>query len=629
MSTPERAMNLDDIVSKLDHVRKSGDGWSARCPSHDDKNNSLSVRQVNGKVLIKCHTGCTFEQVILALRSDNGHRSNGTGAPERPGFDFTDGQVIRLAEALIDEWKVGGPVAAFLTTRGITRETSLLLRFGATERFFQKTGNSAALAIPLYTDGELVGVKYRSVLQKDFLTETGSKMSGLYGTPDPDAKEILLLEGPLDVALATSHGFNAVGIQSAEVTPSKTDLSLLGRHPSIFVIGDADRAGREAMNRWQTELTADYRQALIRVRLGGAKDIGELYADDPTKFKANLTAILRRARAGRDYFELNDLFSESELQSATVREKHAVAQLVPRFEITMPYGEEKSGKSLLVTYIGKCVANGVPVFGKYATTKMPVLYLDLENAHSELDANARWFSGLGPERLRYRTRETGVPALDSPGLVRFCEKHRPLLVLDSQTKFAKMYFDTACAGKGSQFDPDNMSGFFDQLLNLCAAGATIIIIHHAARADAERYANSHQIGANVSRAFAVVSEDRPALHRVRLEGKLFRGASPVSENLIGFPAIAEQGAFGLSGEVPFAAEIDALLDFVRQQPGQECIKETIKHRRGKRASDNLQILTLALERGLLVKNGRKISFPTSGTAGNSLLISDSGNGRER
>jgi len=55
-----------------------------------------------------------------------------------------------------------------------------------------------------------------------------------------------------------------------------------------------------------------------------------------------------------------------------------------------------------------------------------------------------------------------------------------------------------------------MSIFFDKLLNLCTVGATIILIHHSTRADVERYANSHQIGANVARAFAVVSEKQAA-----------------------------------------------------------------------------------------------------------------------
>lgn len=591
-------MTAPDILERLEHVRKGGAGWTARCPAHEDKKNSLSVKEeADGKVLLHCFAGCTFEQIIAAIGSNNG-QPRGKGTDTRPRFNYTDGEVTKLCEALIDEWKTGGEVAGFLKTRGVSSETSLLLRFGATHRTFEDVGSSAALAIPLYHDNELVGVKYRAVPGKDFLTETGSSMSGLYGRPDPRAKEILLLEGPLDVALAMSHGFNAVGIQAADTAPTKPDLKLLGQYPTVFLIGDNDRTGREAMNKWHLALSADSPEPLVRVSLG-YKDIGDLYAFDPPNFRRALAAILRQARASRDYFEPCDLLSETELRGVHLSQPYAVERLVPRQQITMLFGEEKSGKSLLATYFGKCVANHVAILGKYPTTPMPVLYLDLENTHYDLDQNAALFARLGPVKLTYRTRQTGVPALDSPGLIRYCEKHKPLIILDSQTKFAGAFFARKFAGKGSQWNPDHMSGFYDELLDLCAAGATVVIVHHCTRDEAERYANSYVIGANVARAFAVVSEDRPQLHRVRLQGILFRGAEPVSEQLLAFPVITDTGHFGLSdlSETP----IDRLVKFVQEieSKGGICTAEQIKARKGIGRNRSLAELNQAVNEGRL------------------------------
>lgn len=49
--------------------RKSGRGWTARCPAHDDHNPSLSVTDGDdGKVLVYCHAGCSQEAVIGELR---------------------------------------------------------------------------------------------------------------------------------------------------------------------------------------------------------------------------------------------------------------------------------------------------------------------------------------------------------------------------------------------------------------------------------------------------------------------------------------------------------------------------------------------------------------------------------
>ena len=57
-------MTLDEIKARLQNVH----GGSARCPAHEDKSNSLSVTEgKNGRVLLKCHAGCTTEEICGAL----------------------------------------------------------------------------------------------------------------------------------------------------------------------------------------------------------------------------------------------------------------------------------------------------------------------------------------------------------------------------------------------------------------------------------------------------------------------------------------------------------------------------------------------------------------------------------
>ena len=116
----------------------------------------------------------------------------------------------------------------------------------------------------------------------------------------------------------------------------------------------------------------------IRVRMPGFKDVGEMYQSNPEKFADNLRRILRWARASRDFFDLEDLLTETEIRAGLEGiQPHVVDKLVPKNSIVMFFGEEKSGKSLLVTYILKCVANKRAVFGKYAVEKVPVLQLGL------------------------------------------------------------------------------------------------------------------------------------------------------------------------------------------------------------------------------------------------------------
>ena len=89
---------LDLVLQRLDGVRRSGSGWSARCPAHDDRHPSLSVTERDGTILFYCHAGCTQDAVIDALRSlgalpsSNGAKASAT--PERAyRLPLPDGRV--------------------------------------------------------------------------------------------------------------------------------------------------------------------------------------------------------------------------------------------------------------------------------------------------------------------------------------------------------------------------------------------------------------------------------------------------------------------------------------------------------------------------------------------------------
>ena len=65
-------MTAEALLSRLDGVRKHGPGrWSARCPAHDDKSPSLSIRETpEGKVLLHCHAECAVADVVAAVGLD-------------------------------------------------------------------------------------------------------------------------------------------------------------------------------------------------------------------------------------------------------------------------------------------------------------------------------------------------------------------------------------------------------------------------------------------------------------------------------------------------------------------------------------------------------------------------------
>jgi putative DNA primase/helicase len=56
------------VLSRLKNVAAISGGWTARCPAHADRVNSLSIAEgSDGRALIFCHAGCAFEDVVAAL----------------------------------------------------------------------------------------------------------------------------------------------------------------------------------------------------------------------------------------------------------------------------------------------------------------------------------------------------------------------------------------------------------------------------------------------------------------------------------------------------------------------------------------------------------------------------------
>ena len=75
--------SLNDWLSRLSGARKSGRGYVAKCPAHDDNSPSLSVTESdNGVVLAKCFAGCDYKAIVAALGLEPGGKA--APPPARP-----------------------------------------------------------------------------------------------------------------------------------------------------------------------------------------------------------------------------------------------------------------------------------------------------------------------------------------------------------------------------------------------------------------------------------------------------------------------------------------------------------------------------------------------------------------
>jgi hypothetical protein len=81
--TPDTAKEIAELL----RGKRSGAGWSAPCPAHEDQTASLSIGEGrDGKLLLHCHAGCTFEAILAAIRALGGSQppaERPTATPEK------------------------------------------------------------------------------------------------------------------------------------------------------------------------------------------------------------------------------------------------------------------------------------------------------------------------------------------------------------------------------------------------------------------------------------------------------------------------------------------------------------------------------------------------------------------
>jgi phage/plasmid primase-like uncharacterized protein len=134
-------MKAESIAKHLGG-RKIGDGWMARCPAHEDRDPSLSIRDSDdSKVLVHCHAGCDQRRVVSALRSLGlwQHHDQiqlwrpAPGATNKTQLDDAESKRAKVALAI---WQSATPadgtlVKTYLLSRGLHILPPSTLRFHA------------------------------------------------------------------------------------------------------------------------------------------------------------------------------------------------------------------------------------------------------------------------------------------------------------------------------------------------------------------------------------------------------------------------------------------------------------------------------------------------------------------
>lgn len=60
-------MKVGEFLGRLEGVRRSGLGWSAKCPAHEDRTPSLTIGAGEKGIVLKCMANCSTQAVVDAL----------------------------------------------------------------------------------------------------------------------------------------------------------------------------------------------------------------------------------------------------------------------------------------------------------------------------------------------------------------------------------------------------------------------------------------------------------------------------------------------------------------------------------------------------------------------------------
>ena len=263
-----------ETIAKALGGRKAGSGWTARCPAHDDRTPSLSIRDADdNKVLVRCHAGCDQERVITALRTrglwaENSPHSLSRMARRTSVERKPDHDDARRSEAALAIWQSaqpaqGTPVETYLASRGIDLPPPDALRFHAGLK--HPSGGIWPTMVALVTngaDGTPVAI-HRTYLARD---------GGGKAPIDPQKMMLgpcrggaVRLAEPGDVLMVGEGIETCLAAMQASGHPAWAALSTSGLRSldlptdvrDVIVLADGDEAGEAAARdcawRWKRE----------------------------------------------------------------------------------------------------------------------------------------------------------------------------------------------------------------------------------------------------------------------------------------------------------------------------------------------------------------------------------------
>lgn len=497
-------------------LEKSGNGWKARCPAHDDTVPSLSITKDGGNWLLCCHAKCATDEILRTVGLAWSDLFDGAGPRIQAVYNYTD-------------------------------EAGKLLY--QTIRYEPKN------------------FKARKPEGQDWSWKLGDVRRVLYRLPEVlAANDVLMVEGEKDCDSAREWKFAAT-CNPFGAGKWREEYAESLRRRNVTIIADADVPGREHAQDVAKSLAGKAASVKV-IEMPNAKDLSEWKVKGGTRDE--LLKIIHDAPEWREQpLPWRQAFkSISQMEQGEIG--FLIAGILPEGVIFIG-ALAGVGKTWFALSMAKALTTGRPFLDNYAVPEpVNVIYLIPEAGEKAFRKRLERMK-IPEERFLCRTMKDGLMKLDNPLLLAAVRELKPVMFLDSAIRFN---------GADNENDASqNAGGLANDIFELVKAGARAVVgLHHSPKSSAGQEMSLENVlrgtgdlGAMCDAAYGLKCLKQETLE-LRVQCVKPRDFEPVPPfHIQGRPYINDRGDFvvltpGASSVGDTRSEVEALDKAIREKP---------------------------------------------------------------
>jgi len=256
---------IQDVLCQLKNVKQNRKNcYMASCPCHNDSKPSLSIKEIDGKILLHCFAGCEYKDLVKALSLPCSNNKESFNALEY------------MSE------KKNIPISYLESLDIVSSDNKLIIPYR-------------------YANQKYARSRTRDCYSNGFYWENEKHKIIPYGIWKKQKDYCVIVEGESDCWTLWYSGFNAIGIPGSTMY-KKLLLDHIKQFNIIYIIREEDEAGKIFALTLQKYLKTIGFQNYVYILDLGFKDASEMYLQSEN-FKEEFSELLNEVKNKKSELE--------------------------------------------------------------------------------------------------------------------------------------------------------------------------------------------------------------------------------------------------------------------------------------------------------------------------------------